>query len=313
MCRSMASDAQPTRPRVSVIVVSYNTAGHLRSCLAALTAAGSGAFEVIVVDNASHDGSPEMVAAEFPGVVLIRNTKNVGFGAANNQGLDAMAGDVALLLNSDARPEPGAVARLAETMVDKGVVACGGALRFPDGRPQGSACSRLTLWRVFCEQAALEKVFKGSRFFNGYWLNNWLPENRDSEVEQVMGACLMLRPVERFDERFFLYCEDTELCLRLRRNGKILFVPSAVFVHELGASSAASRWQSIARYSAGKELYFAIHHGKLASAACWLINRMGALMRFAVYGLAFRRTQAGLWWRVLTAPRSGPPRPPDSV
>ena len=309
----MAEHALPNRPRVSVVVVSYNTLGLVRSCLAALTAEGSGADEVIVVDNASKDGTPEMVRSEFPGVVLIANTRNVGFGAANNQGLAAMTGDVALLLNSDAEPEAGAISCLAEVMRDPAVIACGGALRFPDGRRQGSACSRLTLWRVFCEQTALEKVLKGSRLFNGYWLNDWLPRDRPSEVEQVMGACLMMRPVEQFDERYFMYCEDTELCLRLRKHGKILYVPDAGFVHELGASSSATRWVSVARYNHGKELYFAIHHGPVASAACWVIDRLGALMRLLVYAVTLRKASTSLWWRVLTAPRSGPPRPPDSA
>jgi len=313
MGRPMAVDTPPGRPRVSVVVVSYNTSGLLKECLAALTAPGSGADEVVVVDNASQDGSPDMVASHFPSVVLVRNPRNVGFGAANNQGLDVMSGEVALLLNSDARPAPGAVARLADVVARPGCVACGGALRFPDGRPQASACSRLTLWRVFCEQTALEKLLRGSRLFNGYWLNPWLPDKDPSPVEQVMGACLMMRPVERFDERFFLYCEDTELCLRLRRHGEVLFVPDAAFVHELGASSAAARWTSVARYNAGKELYFAIHHGVVASATCWAIDRLGALARLLAYALCLRRDQARLWWRVFTAPRLGPPRPPDSV
>jgi GT2 family glycosyltransferase len=130
------------------------------------------------------------------------------------------------------------------------------------------------------------------------------------EVEQVMGACLMVRRLERFDERFFLYCEDTELCRRLRRHGRIVWVPSSVFRHELGASSQ-KRWLAVARYNRGKELYFSIHHGRFVSLVCFLLNRIGALLRVLVWGVAsvgtlflvkVVRERAGVFVRVLFAP-----------
>lgn len=125
----------------------------------------------------------------------------------------------------------------------------------------------------------------------------------------------MMRPVERFDERFFLYCEDTELCARLRRHGVILYVPDAEFVHELGASSSAGRWRSVARYNRGKELYFGIHHGSASMAACFLLNRLGAALRLVAWGIPTLltlslvprfRSKAGLFVRVLFAPLRGP-------
>ncbi len=278
-----------------MVVVSYNTLEPLRRCLASLEEAD----EVVVVDNASADGSAEMVASEFPSVVLVRNSENRGFGAACNQGMDAGTGELVLFLNSDAVALPGAVSGLVRVMDSSpGVVACGGRLEFPDGRLQESCCSSLTLWAVFCEQSYLEKLFPRSRVFSPYWLSSKLLEreqraesrelNRATaslEVEQVMGACLMIRRLERFDERFFLYCEDTELCRRLRRQGRIVWVPSSVFVHELGASSQ-KRWLAVARYNRGKELYFSIHHGRFASFVCFLLNRIGALLRVLVWGVA---------------------------
>lgn len=286
---------------VSVIVVSYNTIDFLRTCLASLAEAA----EVIVVDNASHDGSPEMVEREFPSVKLVRNGQNLGFGAANNQGMDVATGDLVLLLNSDAYARPGAIRTLASVFEDSTVVAAGGRLLNPDGSLQNSTARRLTLWAVFCEQFYLERLFRS------YWTTASLPPDRPSETEQVMGACLMMRPVERFDERFFLYCEDTELCHRLRAHGKILYVPGAEFVHELGASSSARRWESVARYNRGKELYFSIHHGRAARFACFLLNRLGAVLRLIVWTLAtlltlgcVRRVRAkvSLFFRVLFAP-----------
>lgn len=290
---------------VSVIVVSFNTVDFLRTCLTSL----GDADEVIVVDNASHDGSPEMVEREFPGTRLIRNERNLGFGAANNLGIEVAATDLVLLLNSDAHARPEAIRKLAEVFDDPKVVAAGGRLLNPDGTLQNSTAKRLTLWAVFCEQLYFE------RLFHAYWTTTSLPQNRPSETEQVMGACLMMRPIERFDDRFFLYCEDTELCTRLRRRGVILYVPQAEFVHELGASSSTGRWRSVARYNRGKELYFGIHHGAISMLVCFLLNRLGAVLRLIVWGIPTLltlglvprfRSKAGLFVCVLFAPLSGP-------
>ncbi|MBL8068014.1 MAG: glycosyltransferase family 2 protein [Armatimonadetes bacterium] len=292
--------------KVSVILVSYNTAGHV---LAALEALEGQAHEVIVVDNASRDKTVELVKERHPGVKLIINTRNRGFGAANNQALDAMTGDLALLLNSDCVPEPGAVAKLAEAFKDPSVVAAGGRLLNPDGSLQESACSRLTLWVVVCEQLLTYRLFPKSRVFNPYYLSARLVGGSGGpfHVAQVMGACLMMRPVARFDERFFLYCEDTELCLRLSRMGKIVYDPMAVFTHELGVSSKENRWWSVACYNYGKELYFRIHHGLAAQWACYAVNRLGALLRIALKPRGSR-----LWLRVLGTGISGPPLPDDA-
>jgi hypothetical protein len=305
----------PREPKVSVVIVSYNTRDLLRRAVASV----ADEHETIVVDNASTDGSVEMLQSEYAEVRVIANRHNAGFGAANNQGVDAASGDLVLFMNSDACAEPGATATLASVFEDPGVVAAGGRLLSPDGTLQESACGELTLWAVFCEQLYLEKLFKGSRSFSPYWRSSRLVAEGDGpfEVAQVMGACLMMRPVERFDERFFLYCEDTDLCKRLARHGKILYVPTAVFHHELGAASQA-RWEAVARYNVGKEIYFRIHRGRFASVVCHLLNRMGAKHRMIAWSFAWlarrpsARDKAALFWKVLTAPIAGPPRPPDS-
>ncbi|MCW5941532.1 MAG: glycosyltransferase family 2 protein [Fimbriimonadaceae bacterium] len=300
-------------PSVSVVVVSFNTRDKLDRCLRAIEPH----HEVIVVDNASEDGSPEMVEADHPRARLIRNETNRGFGAANNQGIDLASNPLVLLLNSDAYAEPGAIDRLAESFQDDAVVAAGGRLLNPDGSLQNSSANALTLWAVFCEQTLLEKAWPGSPVLSPYWNTRDLVRRLDenAETEQVMGACLMMRPVERFDERFFLYCEDTDLCRRLRRHGRIVYVPRAVFVHELGSSSGVNRWRAVARYNRGKELYFRIHHGRPAAFVCWLLDRMGAALRWVAWlipclltlGLVGRfRNQVGLFARVLLAPVKGP-------
>ncbi len=299
--------------RVCVIIVSFNTRDLLRKCLSSV----EHHHDVVVVDNASVDGSASMVESEFPRAKLIRNDSNVGFGAANNQGLAVNQGRYALFLNSDAAANPGAIDYLADVLdADDTIMAVGGQLLNPDGTTQPSSANSLTLWAVFCEQFYLEKLFPRSRLLSPYWNTFRLAiHEQPMPTEQVMGACLMARPVTRFDERFFLYCEDTELCLRLRQTGSIYFVPGAKFLHELGASSKATRWESVARYNRGKETFFRLHFGVAASWICLIMNRLGALIRLLSWLLlaAVRRPGAKqkviLFCRVLFAPVSGPPRP----
>lgn len=293
--------------KVSVIIVSYNTASHTLKLLAALQS--HPVHEVIVIDNASTDDTVTLIHQNHPKIILIRNQHNRGFGAANNQGLDQMTGDLALLLNSDCIPEPNAIATLVQAFQDPKVIAAGGQLLHPDGTHQQSACNNLTLWAVFCEQLLLEKLFPNSSIFNPYWISRKII-NKSSEptpVSQVMGACLMLRPIERFDERYFLYCEDTELCRRLQAHGQILYIPEAQFGHALGASSSQNRWWSIAMYNRGKELYFRIHQSQFHQVICLIFNRMGALLR-----LVIKPRQAKQWLQVFTAPITGPKLPTDA-
>lgn len=276
-----------TAKDVSVIVVSFNTKEQLRKCLAHL---GQDA-EIIVVDNASSDGSPEMVREEFPHVALLDLDENVGFGPANNVGALQASRDLLLYLNSDAYAEAGAVTRLAATFDDPSVVAAGGKLLNPDGSLQNSTAEPLTLGRVWMEQLLLDKLIHRIAPLStaNYWNTKRLVCTGSSPIEtpQVMGACLMTRRsiLERFDEDFFLYCEDTELCHRLSRHGRIVYVPEAVFTHELGSSSRSRRWLAIARYNAGKELFFVKTLGNRASKRCAFANRVGALIRLFLWAI----------------------------
>ena len=239
-------------PRVSVIVVTYNSEATIARCLGSIPSDS----EVIVVDNASADGTREAVRG-FQNVRLIENSGNAGFGAANNIGLAEASGTYALLLNPDASAEPGAIDCLADFMdATPDAVACGGRLTHPDGRLQESASTELTLWKVFLEQSLLDTVFPSP-----YWVSS-RHTGKPMRVAQVMGACLMMRRVvssdssdsldssERvinhhegsgkagwkpppqfmtFDERFFLVWEDVDLALSIARTGHVaLAVPNAL-------------------------------------------------------------------------------------
>jgi GT2 family glycosyltransferase len=302
-----------TTPDVSVIIVSYNTRELLRECIESiLCEQGDGlGVEVIVVDNASADGSAAMVAERFPQVRLIANPDNRGFGAACNQGLEVAQGRYALILNADIRAQPGALQRLVEFMdAHPDAAVCGGQLRYPDGRIQPSCARELTLWWVFCEQSLLAKLFPRTRLFGGYWRTHW-DFSATIETEQVMGACMMLRrPFPRLDEDYFLYCEDTDLCYRVRQaGGRIYYVHDAVFVHHLGASGEPQRAQMVIYYNRGKERYFRKFHGAWQARVCRWLNKGGALLR-VLLGLGgvvltlgrhagFRRYAATFWqvWR----------------
>jgi GT2 family glycosyltransferase len=308
--------------RVSVVVVSYNTVEKLRRCLRAVERH----HECIVVDNASSDGSPEMVRAEFPHVKLVASPTNLGFGRANNRGCEETSGDYVLFLNSDCYPDPGAIDALAQAMHETPeLVAIGGRLLNPDRSLQESVAGELTLGAVLLEQTLLDRLLQPRG--RGYWRTRAaLAEFRGQPVpvDQVMGACLMVRaedgrPVEPFDERYFLYCEDTDLCYRLRKHGRIGYCPPAEFVHDLGSSSKRDPALGIIRYNRGKELYFRIHRGPVAAGVCLLLNRAGALLRWVAWGTLASvrppaRSQAGIFWRVLTARGPDPaesPRKPE--
>ena len=264
---------------VSVIIVNYNTVDDLRRCLKSLPD-----VPTVVVDNASSDGSGAMVRQEFPHVALLQSFVNRGFGRACNEVLPHCTTDYALILNSDIEVTPGAIERLVQVMEDNPrAVACGGQLVYLDSSLQPSCAERLTLWQVFLEQSGLSKLFPQSRFLGSYFMT-WWDHSSTRPVEQVMGACLMLRrgpdgEFPLFDPRFFLYCEDTEICHRLRERGEILYVHDAVFRHALGASGRASRAEMVSLYNRGKELYFLIHRGRMAAIACRLLATMGALLR----------------------------------
>jgi len=301
-------------PTFSIIIVHYHTPEALRECLESVFEAG----EVIVVDNSFAKLDITTLKNEFPSVNWINPLKNLGFGRACNLGLDAAKNDLVLFLNPDAVALPGALAELGRVFDDDLVAAAGGMLRFQDGRLQESACGELNLWAVIGEQIFLEKSLGKINLWPKYWRSKELVNKGSGpfEVAQVMGACLAVRRETalkvRFDEDFFLYCEDTEFCKRLAQFGKILYVPKAEFTHQLGLSSTGNRWWSIAMYNRGKEMYFAKHHGKFAELLCLKKNREGALLRVILGFFTLRFEYSKTFWKVFTAPKLGPELPDDA-
>lgn len=305
------------KPVLSIIIVNWNTREHLQACLRSVFACPPAEpFEVWVVDNASSDGSAEMVRQQFPQVHLIANSENLGYGRANNQALRQAQGEFALVLNSDIEVMPGALQALIDFMREHPEAqAAGGQLILPDGRIQPSCSQRLTLWAVFCEQTLLAKAFPRSRLFGSYNLT-WWSYDSVREVEQVVGACLLLRrqadgSFPLFDERYFMYAEDTELCHRIRRaGGRIYYVPHAKFKHHLGASSEQEsiRAEMVKAYNRSRILFFREVYGAWSVPIYRLLIATGALLRLLLWcgawlagkpGRPRAARQVAMFWEVL--------------
>jgi asparagine synthase (glutamine-hydrolysing) len=287
-------DTGPTleSPDLSVIVVNWNTQGLLRDCLSSVaTALRSVSHEVILVDNASSDGSPEMVEREFVGVRLIRNTENVGFARANNQAMRVAQGRWFLLLNSDTRIEDDSVARLFERVHDEeglGVAHC--RLLLGNGRLQYSTYRfpsiRLAALEGFGLHKLLPRRWRAPLLLSGYW-----EEDQERDVDWVSGAfMLMPRAVFQqtggFSEAFFMYGEDLEWCYRIRDAGwRIRHFPQASIVH-LDHSSSAIRWgeRRVAICLQRQLEIYGARHGRARQTLLHLVSGAAAAFRIAYFG-----------------------------
>lgn len=230
--------------KVSVIIVSYNASGLLRECLDSLFQAHTRhELEVVIVDNNSADDSVSMIKERFPQVILLENNWNAGFAAGVNQGYSASTGDYVLLFNPDARMKPGAIDRAVDFMEahpECGI--CGARLVNPQGDLEPSARRFPSSWYKFLTTSGLSTRFASSRIF-GRGDYRYFDHNSVLEVDWVPGTFsairrAMLQQLGFFDERFFLYYEETDLCLRAKRAGwKVYFIPDAEVVHEGGGCS----------------------------------------------------------------------------
>jgi GT2 family glycosyltransferase len=238
---------------ISVVVVSYDTCGLLQECLASIPKEVEGvSMEVWVVDNASSDGSPEMVARQFPDVNLIRNSRNVGFASANNQAIRQSRGELVYFLNSDAVLLPGSLPVLASKFSHHPKLGiCGACLLNSDGSLQPSWGGLPSVFDEFLFQSFLFKLWP-SRFPYGRRVHA-LQRNRYGRfqwVDWVTGAALMVRRevleiTGGFPEVNFMYGEDLELCVLAARAGFLVgYEPAAKVIHRLYSSSHHdhSRW-----------------------------------------------------------------------
>jgi GT2 family glycosyltransferase len=282
---------------LAVIVVSWNVRDLLRACLRAVEAslAGAGiAYAIIVVDNASADGTPAMLRAEFPGVRLVEPGANLGFAGGNNLALRAVLREghrYALLLNPDAEPVGDAIPRLVRELEARPeLVAVGPRLRYPDGSAQPSRRRFPALATLFWESTALDRRWPANPWAHSYRCAD-TPDDLAQPVGWLVGAALLVRAeaiaaAGLLDERFFMYSEELEWQWRLQRASRgaaplagdslrgsaIWYLPEAVVVHHEGKSSE----QAVAR----RHLSFS--RSKLLLARMWFGWRAAALLRAAM-------------------------------
>jgi N-acetylglucosaminyl-diphospho-decaprenol L-rhamnosyltransferase len=259
---------------LSISVASYRTPAVLQQCLAALEGERSDLeIEVTVVDNASGDGSADMVATRFPWVRLVRNARNVGFGAAHNQALQLAHGRYLLVLNSDASPRPAALRVLVDYLdAHPGLAVAGPKLLHADGSVQPSRRRFPTLATLFLESTQLQRFSPNNAVLRRYYVAD-RSDDVSQEVDWLVGACLCIRAqgveqVGLFDERFFMYSEELDLCRRFRAAGwQVAYVPGAEVVHLEGASTRQDLGARDRQFQASKLEYAEKWHGTAVARA----------------------------------------------
>lgn len=256
---------------LSIIIVSFNTREMILGCLRSIRSEILGIdFEVIVVDNASQDGSPGAIASEFPEARLMELKDNLGFARANNLAAAGARGEYLLLLNPDTVVLEGSVQALldfARSHPEAGIV--GGRTLYDDRSLNITSCFNLpSLWSLFCQGTGLSSAFRSCRLLNPELIGSW-PRDTVRRVGVITGCFLLLRrdfwdQLGGFDEVFFMYSEDTDLSYRAAQAGKIcLHCPSAEIIHHGGGSEGIKSDKTV-RVNRGKAQFMRKHWSPIA-------------------------------------------------
>jgi GT2 family glycosyltransferase len=278
---------QPSRlSQLSVIIVSWNTRDLLEQCLLSLAAATAhdDSVQVVVVDNASTDGSADMVQMRFPEVLLIRNPANIGFAAANNQAYARCQGRYILLLNPDTRLHPGSIAALTNFMEGHPAAGASGPMLLnPDGTLQTSCYPAPTLGRELWRLMHLDTI----KAVGAYRMSEW-DLRQPRRVDVVMGACVLLRrstleQVGFLDEGYFIYSEEVDLLYRTAgAHWETWWVPESRVVHYGGQSTRQVATAMFVRLYGAKLRYFRKNHGPWSARAYKVVLALAALPRLAL-------------------------------
>jgi N-acetylglucosaminyl-diphospho-decaprenol L-rhamnosyltransferase len=296
-------------PRVSVIVVSWNTRDLLRRCLQSVLSSPL-VTEAFVVDNASNDGSTEMVRIELPEVTLIANETNLGFGRANNLALSRARGEYVLLINPDAHIEGSALERLVASLERNPRAAMVGPLVLDaDGSIQSTRRRFPTTASLFVESTPLQQLLSPShRILRDYYVLD-RSDQVAQESDWLVGACLLVRrtaleQVRGFDERFFMYFEETDWCRRFKQAGwSVIFEPEAHARHLGGQSSEQVPTRRQCEFNESKCRYARKWHGLSVSLALrWFLFGASTFqlaeesLKLALgHKREIRRARIGMW------------------
>jgi O-antigen biosynthesis protein len=229
---------------LSIVIVSYNTGELLDACIASIISRPVRyLYEIIVVDNASCDGTQLLLKDKYPQVVLIENERNIGFARAINQGFNLASGEYYLMLNPDTVVTDDALDKLITYMDENPSVGiCGPKNTGMDGKLQYTCDFFPNIWDSFCSYAGLNHLFPGTRLFSRKQMLFWdYADIRD--VDKIMGCSLMIRSkiyklLDGLDENYFMYFEETDLCYRCKKMGyRVVYFPMAMIIHLHGQSS----------------------------------------------------------------------------
>lgn len=273
---------------VSVIIVSYNTRQMTLDCLESLFSELQGIpSEVLLVDNASTDGSAAAIRTTFPQVTLIESERNLGFGGGNNVAMRQATGKYLLLINTDAFAKPGAVRNLIGYLdANPRVGLVGPRLLNKDGSLQRSCFRFPSPTRAWAENLWISAAFGSKSPLGDY--RRWA-HDRERIVDWVVGACCLVRretyeQVGGFDERFFMYAEETDWERRMRAAGwEIGFAPSAEVVHLGGASGATERAKTNSHFFDSLDRYEQKHHGFLGLVSVRAAMTVGSAVRLVLW------------------------------
>jgi N-acetylglucosaminyl-diphospho-decaprenol L-rhamnosyltransferase len=303
---------------LSVVIVSYNTSDLLNNCLSSIEAwleANCHTGEIIVVDNASTDGTSRMIRRRFPEVNLIENRRNAGFAAANNQGMRAARGRYIVLLNPDTTVMGDAFGQLAGYLdANTSVGIVGPRLMYPDGTVQSSRRRFPTRLTGYLESTIVQDYWPDNRVVRRYYLADY-SDDCTQPVDWLVGACLMVRreAIESaglLDERYFMYSEEVEWCHRMKRNGwEIVYLPSATVVHHEGASSSQDVPQRQIYFDSSKVLLHRQLYGKPSAWSLHLFLLTTYLVRIGIevtkgiigHKRSLRWQRVGMYFQVFTA------------
>lgn len=291
-------------PRIAVVVPLYNGRDLIGDCLRSIDEG----VEVIVVDDGSSDGAPDIVARDFPTVTLLHNEQNRGFGATCNRGLRATDAPVGVVLNSDARLRPGALAALAGALSGPAVGIAGARRVFPDGSHQTSVARFPTPTSIvtgsFLLNELFERIFPERRFPWTLGLSRREHEH-DRDAEWVTGTCLAIRrdcfeATGGFDEDYHLYVEETDLCWRAWQAGwRVRYVAAAVVVH-LGGGSTGDPSLHARRFLRSEARFMSRAYGPDALRRWRLARASSAVLKIpllALPALVDRRVRDRLRWQ----------------
>jgi len=282
---------------VSICIVSWNTRDILKNCLRSIyDKTKKVSYEIIIVDNNSHDGTCEMVKEKFPECILIESSDNLGFVKGNNIAIREAKGRHLLYLNPDTELKTKAIDGMVK-FLDKnpeyGAVGC--KLVYPDNSIQ-YVCARTfpSPFNQFCFLAMLDRLFLNSKLFSTVEMRYW-DHNNSRDIECLCGACILVRKeiidqLQGFDEEIFMYAEDVDLCFRIKEKGwRIYYLSDEEIMHYAGASSKQHQkiyFSSIMQRESN--FYFLNKHFGTATARKYLIAILiGSLVRLFVIMASF--------------------------